>query len=64
MVGNSPLAARIKEVLKKHGKAMDAAAVIVAIGKEAKPATVKNYLSRMVSEGVISRPERGMFAIK
>jgi hypothetical protein len=61
-IGGTPLAKQICEALKKHNKPMDIAAIVTAVG--GKKSTVTNYTNRLVGEGVIDRPARGMFASK
>jgi hypothetical protein len=63
-VTGSPLANKICEALKKKRQPMDIASLIKSLEGEAKATTVKQYAQRLVSEGTLYRPERGLFAIK
>jgi len=63
-IKDTDLGRKITNVVKEKGKC-DAASVIAAVGDSVKPNTIKNYLARLVTpEGVLYRPERGIFALK
>lgn len=62
-VKESPLGLKIAKVVKDKGKA-NAATIVEIVGADAKPATVKNYVARLFNEGVLTRVERGVYAIK
>jgi hypothetical protein len=63
-VSGSPLANKICEIIKKKRAPMDIASIIKLLEGEAKATTIKQYCQRLVSEGTLYRPERGLFAIK
>jgi AcrR family transcriptional regulator len=54
----------IIEYLRKVDKPVDAESVIVALKDSGASSTIKNYLARLVTEGAIRKPERGLFAVK
>lgn len=60
----SPFSTKLIEIVRNNGKPIDAAGVIAKVGTEAKATTTKNYLARLVAEGVLYRPSRGLFGIK
>jgi Fic family protein len=61
-VKDTDTAKAIVEALKKHGKPMDVAGIVKAT--DGKKSTVTQYTLRLVNEGVLVRPSRGMYEVK
>lgn len=63
-VKETPIGLAIATAIKKHEKPMNVADLVMALGDMAKKPTIATYAARLVDEGVLYRPSRGLFAIK